>query len=144
MRSRSGSPAALVALALVALGLVSMLGACSDGESPFAAGSASACSLVERLGSTAETLEQADPADPEEFQAALDDAVLQFTGVVDALLEQTPDRLHDDLRAMRAAAEQLRFSDAVAARAALDDWARDECGLLPVTTTTPAAPSSTT
>jgi hypothetical protein len=130
-------------VALGALAAAAALGACRGGDGPFGGGAGSACSLVERLGSTAETLERADLADPEEFDAALDDAVRQFTSTVDALLEQTPERLHDDLRAMRAAAEQLRFSDAVSARAALDDWAQDECGLRPVATTTTAAPGAT-
>jgi hypothetical protein len=127
------------------------LGACSGGG-PFGDGDGgdTTCKLIERLGRSADRVERADINDPDEFDAALSDAVVEYGRIVDDLLDRAPESLQDDLRALRAAAEQYRFADAADARAAVDEYAASECGLEapPTTITTlalrPTASSSTT
>jgi hypothetical protein len=145
MRARGSrlATAALVALALAASG-------CSGGG-PFGDGDGAdtTCKLIERLGRSADRVERADIENPDDFQAALDDAVVEYGRIIDDLLDSAPETLHDDLRALRAAVEQYRFSDAVDARATLDEYAASECGLQapPTTLTTlalePTVPTST-
>ena len=138
-------PRAVVAsvVATAAL-LATILGSgCSSG-SPFGGDDgASTCTLIQRLGATADRVERADLADPDEFERVLDDAVVQYVEIVDDLLESGPDELREPLRALKAAAEQYRFSDALEARATLDEFAARECGLrAPVTTTCRFDPSA--
>ncbi|HEX5614294.1 MAG TPA: hypothetical protein VFZ83_03995 [Acidimicrobiia bacterium] len=130
------SPRARIGLVVLAFAVAG----CTGG-SPFSdGGTDSTCTLIERLGATADRVERADVSDPDEFQTALDDAVAQFVEVADDLLDTAPDELHDDLRALKAAAEQYRFADAVEARATLDEYAARECGLRAPSTTTSTVP----
>lgn len=116
------------------------LAGCS-GRGPFGDERAgSTCTLIQRLGATADRVERADVTDPDAFEQALDDAVVQYVEITDDMLENGPDELHDTVRALQAAAQQYRFADAVDARAALDEYAARECGLRAPPTTTTTAP----
>jgi len=133
-------------IAVLVVAGVALMG-CSGGG-PFGdGGTDSTCTLIQRLGATADRVERADVTDPDEFERALDDAVMQYVEIADDLLDAAPDELHDTLRALKAAVEQYRFADAVEARAALDEFAARECGLrapAPTTSTVPFVVPSTT
>ncbi len=86
-----------------------------------------ACPLMERLRSSGETVASADLSDPEAFDRALDDAVADYLSTLDSLAEVVPENLQGDLATLRSSVEQLRFDDAVASRAALDQWIDGRC-----------------
>jgi hypothetical protein len=88
---------------------------------------AAACALVERLGETARSVEEADVADPARFAETLDAAIAEYVAVVDDLRTHLPDELQDDLDRLEAAASQHRFTDGTAARVALERYAEEAC-----------------
>jgi len=85
------------------------------------------CELVERLDRTGDAVAAADVDDPGAFNDALDDAVREYTGILDDLDDVVPDDLQDEVDALRAAVEQYRFTDGVEAEASLDAYASRSC-----------------
>lgn len=86
-----------------------------------------ACVVIARLADSAGLVDDADVADPERFEKALDAAVADYVKKIEELRELTPDELHDDLDRLQAAVEQYDFDEALAARAPLDAYAASEC-----------------
>ena len=101
--------------------------ACNGGDGAPDARSSAVCPLLDRLGQAGQTVERADVADPDEFAAALDDAVAQYVSTVSKLRPLVPEELHDDLDRLEAAVRRHDFDAAVAARSALDDYATLQC-----------------
>lgn len=85
------------------------------------------CPLMQRLHDSAEIVAAVDVGDPDQFLPALDDAVAEYVMTLEGLAEVAPAELRDDLTTLRAAVEQLRFDDALAARAPLDEYAGRHC-----------------
>ena len=136
------------ALALAAIAFVcAVLGACS-GSSESPARADEACPLFGRLDATAAGLEQADVADPDAFEQALEAAVTAYSATVADLREVTPDELHDDLERLEAAVGQYDFDEAARVKTALDDYVERECPSLTTTTVpttlVPVTPSTAT
>ncbi len=128
-RYREGVPRrlALLSVALV-VGLAPV--GCSAGGGGGIGGAAAeeaACPLIERMRSAGDLVAEADVADPEAFEKALDDAVADYLSTLDALVDVVPEELANELGTLRASVEQYRFDDATAARAPLDEWAADTC-----------------
>jgi hypothetical protein len=113
-------------IAVGAIGLAVVAVACDGGDGLESARSA-ACPLLDRLGQAGQIVERADVADPDEFAAALDDAVAQYVSAVSKLRPLVPEELQDDLDRLEAAVRRHDFEAAVAARSALDDYAELEC-----------------
>jgi hypothetical protein len=111
--------------------------ACSGGggDGPLDNRAEVACALVDRLASTADIVTDADVADPDAFQRALDEGVSQYVSVIDDLRAVVPDRLGPSLDRLEAAVEQYDFDEALAARAPLDEYAAATC-TNPTSTTT--------
>jgi hypothetical protein len=116
---------------LVAFGVV--VAACSSGGGSNAGSRDELCELVADLAATADAVETADVGDPESFQRALDDAVTRYVETVRRLRPLVPERLHDEVDHLEAAAEQHDFDEALAARRAL---AADEATACTSATTT--------
>lgn len=114
----------LLALAAASFGVV----ACDDGSNPTTAQSAdTACRLIDRLAESVEPLIAAGVDDPEAFRSAFDAAELDLVGTLDSLADAVPDDLSDDVEEMKGLVEQHRFSDAVEARAPIDEYDRRVC-----------------
>ncbi|MCZ7535742.1 MAG: hypothetical protein M5T61_07300 [Acidimicrobiia bacterium] len=128
---RNRDVARLLVLGAVVTGLVACSGD-NDGIAETAAEEV-ACPLMERLRAAGDTVASADLSDPVAFDQALDDAVADYLSTLDSLAEVVPEELQADLATLRSSVEQLRFDDAVAARAALDGWVGGRCGSSPTT-----------
>jgi hypothetical protein len=98
-----------------------------DGSTGINGSAQAVCTLVERLDGTGDDVAAADVKDPSRFNDALDDAVEQYTEVLDDLDEVAPPELRDDVERLRAAVEQYRFADGLEAHAALDAYASRAC-----------------
>ena len=112
-----------VAAAIVGAALV--LSACSNGGTSAAA--ASPCPLLAELARTGDSVATADVADPAKFDETLRSAVADYVRTARSLRSAVPPALRPDVERLVAAAEAYRFTDAVAARANIDEYARTEC-----------------
>lgn len=104
-----------------------VLSGCGGGGGGAAESADRVCPLMQRLHASAEIVAAVDVADPDQFVPALDDAVAEYVMTLEGLAEVAPAELRDDLTTLRAAVEQLRFDDAIAARAPLDEYAGRHC-----------------
>jgi hypothetical protein len=126
--------AEVLATALLCVGI----GACSAGggsDSALASGPDKTCTLISQLAATADTVNRADIADPEKFNAALDDAVAKYVRTIDDLRRAVPSTLRESLDRLQAAVEQYDFDEALAARAPLDEYGATHCSAATTTTT---------
>jgi hypothetical protein len=96
-----------------------VVAACSSGGGSGAGSRDEICMLVAELSDTGDAVAAADVADPESFRRALDDAVTRYVETVRKLRPLVPERLHDEVDRLEAAAEQYDFEEALAARRAL-------------------------
>jgi hypothetical protein len=113
------------AVAIAVVGVALVVSACGgNGDSPAASGP---CPLLAQLAKTGESVEQADVADPAEFDATLRSAVAEYVRIARRLRAAVPLGLRADVELVAAAAEQYRFSDATTARANIDDYQRSKC-----------------
>jgi hypothetical protein len=118
----------LLAVCFVATAtLVACGGGGGGGGSSKGSGPEQTCAALDRLAGTAAAVEQANVADPEAFADALSHAVRAYTGELDALRKVAPDELQDAIDEVDHAMSKHHFSDAVAARAPLDEYAAAHC-----------------
>ena len=105
------------------------VGVCSgcSGGSADANGSSNVCPLLADLAQTGQTVARADVSDPAAFDHTLRDATTQYVRTARELRDAVPGALRPDVERMIAAVEQHRFSDANAARARIDAYARAVC-----------------
>ncbi|MGQ0825088.1 MAG: hypothetical protein ACT4OX_08700 [Actinomycetota bacterium] len=119
--------------------VVAVGGAGGDsGDGAPARARARACPMLEALDDIAQTVEDADVADPDEFDETMDTAVERFRAVIEDLRAAVPESVASDLDAYEAAVVQFDFDEARAARASLDQFAVAEC--VPTTTIVSVAP----
>jgi hypothetical protein len=85
------------------------------------------CALIQHLQHTADGLAAAPLADPARANAALRAAVADYTRTLDEIAARVPSALRLKVEVLRAAVQQYKFADALAARAPLDSWAADHC-----------------
>jgi hypothetical protein len=102
------------------------LSGCSGGSSAPSGGS-KACPLLARLARTGEAVARADVSDPAAFDRTIRDATAEYVRTARELRDAVPAGLRADVDRMIAAIEQRRFSDANAARARVDAYARAVC-----------------
>jgi hypothetical protein len=122
------SRAAQTTLVAVVLVLTMSLASCSKKSShaaPFL--TPPACPLLADMAKTGRAVAATDVGDPVAFNATLHTAVTQYVDIAHRLRGAVPVRLRTDVDQLEAAAQQYRFSDATAARAAIDDYARSTC-----------------
>ena len=86
-----------------------------------------ACPLLADMAKTGRTVAAADVGNPVAFNATLHTAVTQYVDIAHRLRSAVPDRLRSDVDQLETAAQQYRFDDAAAARAAIDAYARSTC-----------------
>ena len=129
-RIRGGAGAACL-LALV------VLPACSSGSKAKSGGNG-ACALIAKLDDTAANVARADVSDPAAFKKTLDAAVAQYLATLHALRPRVPADAQRSVDRVIADVQQLRFDDARADRADLNDYATRECGRTAATTSTTA------
>jgi hypothetical protein len=111
----------------VALLSVALAG-CSGGGNPIRPfGAAPACPLLAQLARTGESVQHADVADPDAFDATLRSAVVSYVHTAQRLRSAVPARLRVDVDRMISAAQARRFSDADGARSDIDAYARSVC-----------------
>lgn len=104
-----------------------VLSGCGGGGGGVAESADRVCPLMKRLHDSANIMAAVDVADPDQFHAALDDAVAEYVTTLDRLAEVAPEDLHDDVTTTRSAVEQLRFDDAIASQAPIDEYADRHC-----------------
>jgi hypothetical protein len=127
---------------LVAPVAAAAIGACSTSLTHKKAGRSPACPLIADLDRITADVQQADVSDPVKFKLTLDSAVKRYVATIDRLKNVAPADLDDDLDKVAAAVQQYRFQEAVTDRAAIDDFAAEECGRVGTAPTLP--PTSTT
>ena len=128
---------------LVAPLAAAAVGACSSPLTHNKAGKSPACPLIADLDRITADVQQADVSDPVKFKVTLDSAVKRYVATIERLKNVAPADLDDDLDKVAASVQQYRFQEALTDRAAIDDFAAQECGragpsptLLPTSTTT--------
>ena len=119
------SRAVVAGIVVVAFAL-SLVGCGGKGS---AYGSAPACPLIADLARTGQTVAQADVSDPDAFDATMRDATKAYLSTAKKLRGAVPANLEADVDRMITAAERQRFSDATAARARIDAYARANCNV---------------
>ena len=102
------------------------LSGCSAGSTG-ASGASKACPLLDRLARTGEAVARADVSDPSAFDRTIRDATTEYVRTARELRDAVPAGLRADVDRMIAAIEHLRFTDANAARARVDAYARVVC-----------------
>jgi hypothetical protein len=117
------SRAAVAGVVLISIALVSCSG--TEAAQPFA--KKPACALLARLAQTGQTVQNSDVSDPAAFQATLQTAVKSYVRTATQLRAAVPARLAGDVDRMIAAVRADHFSDAAAARADIDAYARSNC-----------------
>ena len=89
-----------------------------------------ACALLAKLAQTGQTVQNADVSDPTAFQATLQTAVKTYVRTAQELRVAVPAHLTPDVDRMIAAVRENKFTDADAARADIDEYARSTCGAI--------------
>ena len=120
------------------LGCLAVVG-CSSGSKHAAApatAKTSPCGLIATLDDTAAKVAHADVSDPDAFTQTRNAAVNTYVTTVRELKAAMPGTYDDDLDRLEAAVHQYNFQDAVAPRAALDDYVAAHCGTGAASTTT--------
>ena len=122
------SRAALLTLVAVVVGLTLVGASCSTkGGRAEPVVTAPACPLLADMAKTGKTVADADIGDPAKFDTTLHTAVSQYVDIAHQLRNAVPARLRPDVDQLEAAAQQYKFDDADAARAAIDEYARSTC-----------------
>jgi hypothetical protein len=111
----------------VALIAVALAGCSGSGSAIRPFGAAPACPLLAQLARTGESVQHADVADPDTFEATLRSAVVSYVRTAQRLRTAVPTRLRTDVDRMISAAQARRFSEADSARSDIDAYARSVC-----------------
>ncbi len=119
-------------LAAVAVATAACSGSSTGGSAVAAVGTSrtdtrATCVLIQHLEHTADSLATTPLADPARANAALRAAVADYTRTLDEIADRVPTALRAKVEVLRAAVEQYKFADALAARAPLDGWAAEHC-----------------
>jgi hypothetical protein len=113
---------------------VSVLAACDDGGGASRFGAAgteldekAACAALDGLSRAGDALNGVDVGDPEPALAALDQAVGAYSTALTTFERIGPAGLRDAAAKVRAAVVARHFTEAAAARAPIDAWAKRNC-----------------
>ena len=92
------------------------------------------CAVLDDLAGHALAVEQVNVADPDAFEATLDDAADAYADDLERLREVAPEHLDDPVDDVRRAVDDHDFEGALAARAPIDDYAAAACVAEPTST----------